>query len=205
MRLIIAVFVLFSFGPSKKFSKQFEVLLPKGVSVHLSNSWKVFSASQVVSLDSLTNSKLQEAGQLHAEGNLNFAANFYNSVNETIGIFNIRYYPDIRESNEEIASFTKEELELLNNQLFQNISTGVKANGGKVLEWNGSKFEKINSKLYIVSKYSRKGANGSVFKVQLIRMINGSKSFTVTLSYRSEDDSQMSKIIDSVKQSISQK
>ena len=95
--------------------------------------------------------------RLKINSELPFAANLYNSNNQTIGIMNIRVYPDMDVSqNEVINLFDTTVIKQFDEQLRNSISEGVKLGGGEVVEWYGTEKVMIKQKVYLLTKYKRR-------------------------------------------------
>ena len=71
------------------------VSLPKGVSIELPKNWVVLSGNQRITLDSAVESGLDLSGIEQESSDLPFAANYYDDKGNTLGLLNVRYYPQL--------------------------------------------------------------------------------------------------------------
>ena len=76
--------------------------------------------------------------------------------------------------------------------------------GGEVTHWYGTEKVRVNQKVYLLSKYRRRSAiNPNLyFRVSLLRLLEGEKSFTLTMSYEEENEYFLKPIIEYVIDSV---
>ena len=163
-------------------SPYISIKLSNGIVFDLPKNWRVFDMNTRTTLEAFAYTK----NPIKINSELPFAANLYNSNNQTIGIMNIRVYPDMDVSqNEVIHLFDSTFMKQLNEQLRNSISEGVKLSGGKVVEWYGTEKVKIKQKVYLLTKYKRRSGldRNKYFKVSLLRLLDRNSSFTLTTSY----------------------
>jgi len=174
--------------------------LTNGISFDLPKNWRVIDSNTRTSLDASVAARYPV--KIHSS--LPFAANLYNSNNQTIGIMNIRVYPTMNISQNEVINLNSSSLNEFNKQLRSSISNGVKLAGGRLIEWYGTEKVNINRKIFLLSKYKRQSAfNPNLyFNVSLIRFLDGQNSFTLTLSYEEKVKYILKPIIDKIRNSI---
>ena len=80
-----------------------KITLPKKVSVELPRNWTALSRNLRITLDSTVQSVTEQIGFFDASSDLNFAANYFEDNGKTAAIFNIRYYPDLKLSQQDAA------------------------------------------------------------------------------------------------------
>ena len=180
-KLLIFLFSLFFFCSPSVFadSNYKTVNLPKGVSVDVPINWQVISNNQRITLDAYVETLYEPL-----DSDFPFAANYYNDNGKVDALLNIRYYPWIEITQKEVISTTSDEVEFLDSVLHENISLSMKAVDGKILSWHGTKKEYINGVMTLLTEYRRySGFSMSEARVRLVRVINGNKSFTLTVSY----------------------
>ena len=155
------------------------VNLPKGVSIDVPINWQVISNNQRITLDAYVETLFD---QLDSE--FPFAANYYNDNGEVNALLNLRYYPWIEITQNEVINTTSDEVEYLDSVLHEDISLAMKAVDGKILSWHGTKKQYINGVMTLLTEYRRySGISMRDARVRLVRVINGNKSFTLTVSY----------------------
>ena len=158
-------------------SPYISIKLSNGIVFDLPKNWRVFDMNTRTTLEAFAYSK----NPIKINSELPFAVNLYNSNNQTIGIMNIRVYPGMDVSqNEVIHLFDTTVMKQFNEQLRNSISEGVKLSGGKVVEWYGTEKVQIKQKVYLLTKYKRRSAldRNKYFKVSLLRLLDRNSSFT---------------------------
>ena len=171
-----------------------KVKLPKDVSIELPKNWVVISKDQRITLDTMVESGLDLAGVDQENSEIHFAANYYKN-GKTVGIINSRYYSDLELTQNDARQATVQDINELDAALKENIVKSMKAFGMSVLSWEGTKRSAINGITAFVTEYHRKALKGTgAFRVRLIRVFAGNRSFTLTVSY-SEDEAFFLKTI----------
>lgn len=178
------------------------ILLPKGVSVELPRNWAVLSNKQLITLDSWVQAKAQANGFANASSELAFAANYYDKQNSTAGTFNIRYYPNLDVSQPDARAAGAADIKELDAVIRLNIVPGIEKSGNRLLAWHGTTKRSINGTSAFITEYRRLSPQGRVFRVRLVRIFNGQKSFTVTVSYREDQGFFLRTICDRIINSI---
>ena len=184
-KLLFSLLLLYCLNINSQLQAQspyISIKLSNGIVFDLPKNWRVFDMNTRTTLEAFAYSK----NPIKINSELPFAANFYNSNNQTIGIMNIRVYPGIDVSqNEVIHLFDSTVMKQFNEELRNSISEGVKLSGGKVVEWYGTKKVQIKQKIYLLTKYKRRSAldRNKYFKVSLLRLLDRNSSFTLTTSY----------------------
>ncbi|WP_410474402.1 hypothetical protein [Guyparkeria sp. TX1] len=182
--LLLAMFFFGSVRVAWATENMATVSLPKGVSIQMQEKWVVLSGGQRIKLDEFVKSGLNLSGIRHARSKLPFAANYLNDRSRTVGILNVRYYPQLDLSQQDARSATNHDVLALDAALKENIAKEMKAFGMSVTSWTGTKKKEINGITVFVTEYSRASANGpGNFRVRLIRVFAGDGSFTLTVSY----------------------
>jgi len=153
--------------------------LPKGVSIDLPINWQVISNNQRITLDAYVETLFEPL-----DSDLPFAANYYNDNSVVEALVNIRYYPWIEATQEDVIFATPEEVQSVDDELYKGMLLAMKQIGGKILSWNGTKKDRINGIAVLVTDYRRySGITKSNARVRLVRVLNGHQSFTLTVSY----------------------
>lgn len=161
------------------------VSLPKGVSIELPKNWVVLSGNQRITLDSAVESGLDLSGIEQEVSELPFAANYYDDKGNTLGILNIRYYPQLDFTQADAQAANAQDVKDLDAALKENMISSMKAFNMKVASWAGTEKTFINGITVFLTEYRRQALKGSgEFRVRLVRVLAGDKSFTLTVSYR---------------------
>jgi hypothetical protein len=125
---------------------------------------------------------------------------FYDKHHVTLGMFNIRYYPNQELTQNDASQFDEELITILDAKL-KNEQQLVK--DYTVLEWIGTKKNNVNNIWTFVTEYRRTSTSRVPFCVRLVRVFSGKKSFTVTVSYREDHKKELRQICDNIIESIS--
>ncbi len=175
------------------------VRLPKGVTVELPKNWTVLTNNQRIRLESWVQAQTEF---VDATSVLGFGANYYDEQGKTGGIFNIRYYPDLDVTQLDANAANTSDIKALNDLLRQGIVQSIGISGSRLLNWVGTTKRSINGTTVFITEYRRTSQIGSNFRVRLIRIFNGRKSFTITISYREDLDFFLRPISDRIIASI---
>jgi len=179
------------------------VRLPKGVTVELPRNWTALSNNQRITLDSYVQAKRELAGAADPPSDLSFAANYYDEQDKTAAMFNIRYYPDVTITQSESRSISVADTKELDDALRTGMMATQQQLGIRILSWMGTTKQTIKGTVAFVTEYRRASMReGAPFRVRLVRVLNTSRSFTVTISYREDQELFLRPICDRVIQSI---
>lgn len=179
------------------------IRLPQGVQIELPRNWEALSKNQRITLDSSVQSRNENAGIFDATSDLNFGANCYDEAGKTAAIMNIRYYSDLELSQSVARAAGQYDIHELDSALRESIIKAGQINGFSVLSWNGTNKQVINGTTSFITEYKRSPLkNNGNFKVRLVRVFNGSKSFTLTISYREDQEYLMQPICDRIISSL---
>lgn len=181
-RALLAGWLLVFGSVTMAASRYVTVRLAHGVSFPLPSNWQVFSNNTRITLDAWVHANIPES-----PGNLTFAANLYDDRGTTLGISNVRFYPDQSVTQEDVRAASKQDLVELDASLKHSLTEGVVRSGGRIVEWKGTTRQVINGRQVLISEYRRVALTGQgTFAARMIRVLNGPKSFTLTLSVRGE-------------------
>lgn len=196
------VTLVFFFNTTYASGNYVSIRLPKGVTVELPRNWTVLSNNQRITLDSWVQAKTEANRVANASSELAFAANYYDEQNSTAGMFNIRYYPNLDVSQPDANAAGTADIKELDAVLRQNIVPGIEMSGSRLLAWFGTTKLSINGTSAFITEYRRSSPQGGVFRVRLVRIFNGQKSFTITVSYREDQEFFLRAICDRIISSI---
>lgn len=191
--------------PDVSVSRNFvAVRLPHGVQIELPRNWQVLSNNQLITLDSSVQSRGELAGTMYdASSDLNFGANYYDDAGKVAAIMNVRYYPSLEISQAEVQFLGGADTSELDSALRSSMSESSEAIGFSILAWNGTTKQDINGITAFVTEYKRSSLHGNGnFKVRLVRVFNESRSFTLTVSYRADQEHLLRPICDRIISSL---
>ena len=188
------------------------VSLPKGVSIELPKNWIVLSGNQRITLDSAVESGLDLSGIEQEVSELPFAANYYDDKGNTLGILNVRYYPQLELTQTDAQVANAQDVKDLDAVLRENMILSMKAFNMipsmkafnmKVNSWAGTEKTSINGITVFLTEYRRQALKGSgEFRVRLVRVFAGDKSFTLTVSYHEATSFLLKPITDRIINSL---
>ncbi|PPI79531.1 hypothetical protein DXI23_04595 [Marinobacter flavimaris] len=191
--------------PRASVSKNFvPVKLPHGVQIELPKNWQVLSENQRITIDSSVQSRAEFAGEVFdASSDLNFGANYYDDAGKTAALMNVRFYPNLEISQADARASGIPDISELDSVIRDSMTEAGQINGFSVLEWSGTSKQKINGITAFVTEYKRSSIyNSSNFKVRLVRVFNKERSFTMTVSYRENQEHLLRPICDRIVSSI---
>lgn len=184
-------------------ANNFELIrLPSGVTVELPRNWSVFSNNRRITLDSWVQVQEESRGAVAGTSDLAFAANLYDDLGQTTGIFNIRYYPNLDIPQSTARGAGPEDVSEIDATVRQSIVPGIEMAGGRLLAWLGTQKRTVNGAIVFVTEYRRASQKGGNFRARLVRVFNGNKSFTITISYREDEGYFLRPICDRIIGSI---
>jgi hypothetical protein len=176
------------------------VQLPHGVTFQLPRNWQTISDNTRTTLDAAVET-LSRTDDLATD--LAFAANCYDDAGQTIGIFNVRYHPDMTVMQRQVAAATAADIAAFDQELRSSLSQSMPKAGMGITQWKGTKLETIAGRLVLVTDYQRISlSRGTSFRVRLVRAFNGPASFTMTVSYREDASVFLAPISDRIIQSL---
>lgn len=203
LRLLHAAALLLYAGIATAGSNFLQVRLPKGVTVELPKNWTALSNNQRITLDSYVQAKRELVGAVDPVSDLNFAANYYDDQGKTAAMFNIRYYPEMTLTQAESRSVSAADTKELDDTLRAGMTETQQQFGMRIISWMGTTKQTIKGTVAFVTEYRRASIrDGAPFRVRLVRVLNASRSFTVTISYREDQEIFLRPICDRVIQSI---
>ena len=179
-KLLVLILFLFAGTISIAGSNYKTISLPKGVSIDLPINWQVISNNERITLDAYVETLFDPL-----DSEFPFAANYYNDNDEIDALVNIRYYPwEVVTQENVINMFTPDVLRAMDDVVHKGIMLAMPKANLKMLSWNGTKKKLIKDTVALVTEYRRyEGLSKSNARVRLVRVLNGNKSFTLTVSY----------------------
>jgi len=202
---LISILLYFALITSAQAANNFvPIRLPNGVKIELPKNWEATSNNQLITIDSSLQSRLQGASlPFDASSDLNFAANYYDDRGKTAGIIQIRYYPNMDISQADARSAEQSDIQELDREIRDAAVKSAPIGGFSVLVWSGTTKQVINGATCFVTEYKRSSIkNNGNFKVRLVRVFNGGKSFTLTVSYREDQEYLLRPICDRIISSL---
>lgn len=180
--LLSAVGVFLLFSSTEIHARNFlRVNLPHGVSLEVPRNWVFLSNNARVTLDTASEAMVDLSGiDSDLQTTLPFAANLYNGSRKPIAMLNVRYYPAMDVTQDDVRRVTKKDIREFDAQ----IKLGQEKLGIPVQTYSGTKKRLINGMTTLVTEYTRESPFfPDTFRVRLVRVLMGGRSFTLTVSY----------------------
>lgn len=181
------------------------ISLPYGVQIELPKNWEVLSNKKLVALDTSVQSILELSGIFDATHDLKFGANYYNDKGENKALMNIRYYPNIDISQSDAGNAGQSEISEIDSAARESSDKSGKSSGFSIIKWSGTNKQVINGAVVFITEYKRSPITGNGIDnviVRLVRVFNGGKTFTLTISYHEDQEYLLRPICDRVISSI---
>lgn len=174
--------------------------LSNGIYFELPNNWQVFDQNTRTTLEAAAAS----LAEIDITTSLPFAANLYDNARQTIALMNIRIYPELDVTQEEVSLLTKQEINAIDAEIEAMMRPQMSKAGLKIVDWFGTKRETINQKSYLVTRYKRQSINqqNQYFYVTLVRLLDEEKSMTLTLSHIGNQKFLLKPILNKIKYSL---
>ncbi len=159
------------------------IKLPKSVTIDLPKNWVLMSNNRRITLDTWAESTLDLNKLPKVDSELPFAANYYVD-GAVVGIINVRYYPKKKITQNDVKFATAADVRDFDQMFRSNMVLITKKIGTTLTSWEGTKKSIINGITTLITEYHRKSLIGEgIFRVRLVRVLAGSRSFTLTVSY----------------------
>lgn len=171
-------------SPAYAKSNFITVHLPLGISIDIPRNWEILNNDQLITLDTTVESQLDLSRLQKDTSNLSFAA-YHSDGNIEDAKVIVRYYPNTQVFQEEIRKYGSKEIQEFDNAIKQSIFNAAKLSGDTILSWGGTRKQDISDHAALITEYRRppfSGQQGSV-TVQLFRVFDGTKTFSITISY----------------------
>jgi len=155
--------------------------LPQNVSIELPKNWIVATENTRITAEAFA-----ESLGGHKNTDLKFLAESYDQQNHRIANVNVVYLPNAPPlSQSELRAFTQSEFESNTKGLQGQINEVIKKVGGRLLSWEKPKRVEINGVTLMELGYSTivPSTGEGVFKVKMLHMFAGPKSFKLTIGY----------------------
>lgn len=205
--VVFCVFIFLLLASPNDATDFVRISLPKGVSIELPANWVVLSKGRRITIDTFVKSDLNLIGTDKDNSDLSFAANYYkdgkSNGEEAIGIVNIRYYTNFNINQKDVRETKTYDIKQLDMVIKDNITNSMKVFGMSIVSWEGTKKYTINGITVFVTEYHRKALKSTgVYRVRLVRVLAGDRSFTLTVSYSKDEESFLKAISDRIISSL---
>lgn len=174
------------------------VQLPQGVSLELPRNWSALNDSQRTTIDAYVEARGLKAGQ----STLPYAAKLFEG-SQSAAMMNVRYYPDETLTQSDARRASAAEVREFDDELRRLAARALAGKG--VASWKGTSVRVIGGLTCLVTDYQRHAVTTEgLWRVRLVRVFNGPRSFTLTVSHLAARDMDLGAITDYIIASLRQ-
>ncbi len=172
------------------------IKLPLGVQIELPRGWEVRTRNQRVGVESLS-------AYFDASLNNDFTANHFDATGLLAASVHVGYYRSLDLTQADAWRADAAEIAKLDAFLQTSVTETGRSGGYSILAWHGTTRQTFNGLTAFVSEYSRTLLRqpGS-FRVRLVRVFDGPRSFTLNVSYRESDQHRLRPLCDRIVASL---
>jgi len=177
------------------------VTLPRGIELQIPKGWWLLSADHNRVIQTSVEAAMDLSGIGLPDGqetNLIAANSMPRSTYAAVRV-DSTIPPSVAPS--EFASITAADIRELQTEIRQNLQKLLPLQGNQLIEFFGSRIEKISGYPAIVTEYRRTGPKGPVF-VQINQVFASSQEIRINLSYRESEAALWKPVVWKIRQSI---
>ncbi len=178
------------------------VTLQHGVSFSMPRNWVILTDNTRTTLDAYVAAK----GMGTTSSDLDFAANLYDDQRNVLGMVNVRHYPSQTVTQAQIRAMTTADFAEFETYMREEMTKAAHLSGFSILGWNRVAKTTINGAHALTYGYRRSAmpqvVNMSPMRSDFVRVLNGARSFTLTVVYREDQAALMSPICAAIKSSL---
>lgn len=163
------------------------------ISFDIPRNWVVLSDNKTITLNSIIESILPVTSSVR------FQANLKDDNGKPITTVQIyRWSSEFYQAD--IDSMGESDMSDYNQQMRSQMVKELKAAGGTVSKWHGTRKSYVNDLVVLVSEYSRPSALGlsGQFRVQVLRVYSGDRSFSFVISYHEDNILPLRVLVDKI-------
>jgi hypothetical protein len=198
--LLVSFFVLSS-AVADSNSNFAPVKLPRGIELQIPKSWWLLGADHIRAIQTTVEATLDLSGIGLPDGqetNLILAKSMPSSTYAMVKV-DSTIPPSFTPS--EFASITAADIRELQTRMHQGLQKALPLQGNQLIEFFGSRIEKISGHPAFVTEIRRTGPKGPVF-VQVNQIFTSSQEIRITLAYRESEVALWKPVVGKIRQSI---
>lgn len=198
---LLAFFFFLSSAVAGNVSNFVPVKLPRGIELQIPKGWWVLGADYNRLIQTSAEAVMDLSGiglQDGQETNL-IAANSMPRTTYAAVRVDSTIPPSVAPS--ELASISAADVREIQTEMRSNLQKFLPLQGNQLIEFLGSRIEKISGHPAIVTEYRRTGPKGPVF-VQINQIFTSSQEIRVNLSYRESEVALWKPVVGKIRQSI---
>lgn len=178
------------------------IALQHGVSFSIPRNWVILTDNTRTTLDASVAAK----GMGTTSSDLAFAANLYDDQRNVLAMVNVRYYPGQTVTQAQIRAMTTADFAEVETYMKEEMIKAAHLSGFSILGWDRVARTTINGAHALTYGYRRSAmpqvANKSPMRSRYIRVLNGARSFTLTVAYREDQAALIAPICEAIKSSM---
>jgi hypothetical protein len=177
------------------------VTLPRGIELQIPKGWWLLSADHNRLIQTSVEAAMDLSGIGLPDGqetNLIAANSMPRSTYAAVRV-DSTIPPSVSPSA--FASITAADIRELQTEMRQNLQKLLPLQGNQLIEFFGSRIEKISGHPALVTEYRRTGPKGPVF-VQINQVFTSSQEIGINLSYRESEVALWKPVVGKIRQSI---
>jgi hypothetical protein len=176
-----------------------------GVTLDVPSNWKRLSDSTRQTMDAARVARETAATGEPLESKLPFAANLYGDGGHVLAMANLRFYYQMTMTQANVLALDGELLQAIDDLAREETEKNMRRLGQEI-SWLGARRVALGDLVAIVCSYERKSADLlDHFCVRLVRIHDGPRSFTLTLSHRKSQTALLKPICDHIMRSLRRK
>jgi hypothetical protein len=194
-------FILLSSAVADNISNFANVKLPRGIELQLPKGWWLLGADYERAIQTSIEAAMDLSGiglPDEQETNLISANSMPRSTYAAVRV-DSTIPPSLTPS--QVASITAADIRELQTVMLQNFQKLLPLQGNQLIEFFGTRIDKISGHPAIVTEYRRTGPKGPVF-VQINKIFTSSQEISINLSYRESEVALWKPVVGKIRQSI---
>jgi hypothetical protein len=198
---LIASFFVLSSAVADSNSNFAPVKLPRGIELQIPKGWWFLGADHNRAIQASVEAAMDLSGISLPDGqetNLIAANSMPRSTYAAVRV-DSTIPPSVAPS--EFASIAAADIRELQTDMLQNLQKLLPLQGNQLIEFFGTRIEKISDHPTIVTEYRRTGPKGPVF-VQINQIFTSSQEVRIILSYRESEVALWKPVVGKIRQSI---
>ncbi len=170
-----------------------EINVNNNILFDIPRNWVVLSDNKTITLNSIIESVLPISSSVRFQANLK---DDNGSPITTVQIY--RWKSEFYQAD--IDAMGESDVSDYNQQMRSQMVKELKAVSGTVSNWHGTRKSRVNDLVILVSEYSRSSnlALFGQFRVQVLRIYSGDKSFSFVISYHEENILPLRVLVDKI-------
>jgi hypothetical protein len=178
------------------------VRLAENVVVELPADWTVVEGGPRGKGEATVEERAGWRHEIDAASALRFAADAYDEAGHVAARLAVRYHPWQKLSGRDVAGAGDGELQALDRAAREAVEKSAQKLGVSV-DWKGTTKRELAGSAALLTEYERSPYDGNGrFNVRMLRVFDGPRSFTVTVSYREGDAERLRPVCDRILASL---